>query len=317
MKHLDQAAEELANDGIVAIPTETVYGLAGNAMSEAAVKKIFEIKGRPSNNPLIVHIKSLDDLGKVAKDIPDVAYTLAKKFWPGPLTLILKKKDHIAKAVTGELDTVAVRVPNHTLTLKLLEKLDFPLAVPSANPFSSISPTTAAHVFSYFGDKIKYILDGGECQRGLESTIVGFDTNNSPVIFRYGSISVEEIERLIGPTKKYIHDNKRPTAPGMLSRHYSPGTECYLTQNINKMIASFEGKKIGLLLFKEKVASTQFIEQEVLSETGNMKEAAKNLYGAMHKLDQKKLDVLLFQELPETGLGITINDKLRRASSKF
>jgi L-threonylcarbamoyladenylate synthase len=314
MKNIDQAAEELKKDGIVAIPTETVYGLAGNAFSENAVKKIFELKSRPSYNPLIVHIKSFDGLGNVAKDIPDIAYKLAEKFWPGPLTLILKKRACIAKAVTGGLDTVAVREPNHALTLSLLEKLDFPLAAPSANPYRSISPTRASHVSAYFGDSLKFVLDGGECLRGIESTIVGFDEKDNPVIYRYGSISLEELESVIGKSKISIDENKRPAAPGMLSRHYSPTTKCYLTKGIEKKISSFSGKKIGLLLFKDRIKITPFIEQEILSEKGNMAEAARNLYAAMHQLDAKKLDVILFQQLPEEGLGITINDKLRRAS---
>lgn len=307
---------ELKQDGIVAIPTETVYGLAGNAFSEKAVRKIFLLKNRPFYNPLIVHVKSINDLNNVAQDIPDQAYKLANHFWPGPLTLILKKRNSIAKAVTSGLDTVAVRMPNHPMALHLLERLDFPLAAPSANPFGSISPTTAAHVFSYFGANLKNILDGGECERGVESTIIGFDDNKHPVLYRYGSISLEEIERVAGQVKISNKDDVKPNAPGMLSRHYAPVTESILTEDVPGTMRLYPDKKIGLLLFKEKVTDDILVHQEILSQTGDFKEAAKNLYSAMHRLDQKRPAVIIFQQLPLRGLGLTINDKLRRATKK-
>lgn len=316
MKGIEQAVLELNQDGIVAIPTETVYGLAGNAFSEMAVRKIFQLKNRPFYNPLIVHVKSVNDLNSVAKDIPDQAYELANHFWPGPLTLILKKKDSVAQAVTAGLETVAVRMPNHPLALDLLERLDFPLAAPSANPFGSISPTTAAHVFSYFGANLKNILDGGECERGVESTIIGFDDNEHPVLYRYGSISLEEIESVTGQIKIYNNEDVKPNAPGMLSRHYAPVTESFLTEDVPGMMKLFPGKRIGLLLFKEKVTDDLLVHQEILSEKGDFKEAAKNLYSAMHRLDQKRPDVIIFQQLPAIGIGLTINDKLRRAVKK-
>lgn len=313
---IKKAILELNNDGIVAIPTETVYGLAGNAFSEKAVKKIFELKRRPSNNPLIVHIGAADDLKKVARDIPEMAFELARSFWPGPLTLVLKKQNTVPDVVTSGLDTVAVRMPNHPLTLELLQKLRFPLAAPSANPFGSISPTNPAHVQNYFKDSLDFILDGGECERGIESTIVGFDSSGDPIIFRHGSISIEEMEKVIGSLKFHIHNEIKPNAPGMLSRHYAPATESYLAKDVTKAMASFQGKRIGLLLFNERVPEDPFIHQEVLSEAGNYREAAKNLYAAMHRLDEKKPDVLIFEQLPEKDLGITINDKLRRATKK-
>lgn len=316
MKRIEQAVLELNQDGIVAIPTETVYGLAGNAFSEKAVRKIFTLKKRPFNNPLIVHIKSVNDLTNVAQEIPDLAYNLATTFWPGPLTLILKKKNSVAQAVTAGLETVAVRMPNHPLALDLLERLDFPLAAPSANPFGSISPTTAAHVFSYFGANLKNILDGGECERGVESTIIGFDDNNHPTLYRYGSISLEEIERVTGQIKIYNNEGVKPNAPGMLSKHYAPVTESILTEDVPGMMRIFPGKRIGLLLFKEKVTDDILVHQEILSETGDFEEAAKNLYSAMHRLDEKGPDVIIFQQLPMKGLGLTINDKLRRAAKK-
>ena len=193
-----KAKEVLQKNELIAIPTETVYGLAGNAYSETAVKKIFELKQRPFYNPLIVHIKNTAALDTVACEIPEMAYALAKEFWPGSLTLLLKKKDHIPEIITAGKATVAVRVPNHPLTLALLEQLDFPLAAPSANPFGSISPTTAQHVADYFKGNLEIILDGGECQNGLESTIIGFE-NDQAVLYRHGSIATEAIEKI---TKK-------------------------------------------------------------------------------------------------------------------
>ncbi|MCY2688452.1 L-threonylcarbamoyladenylate synthase [Salinimicrobium sp. TH3] len=311
---IDTAISELKDGGIIAIPTETVYGLGGNALSEAAVKKIFDLKNRPLHNPLIVHIASVDELEKLAKNIPDVAYRLAHTFWPGPLTLILKKKEIIPSIVTAGLDTVAVRIPDHWLTLELLKKLPFPLAAPSANPFGSISPTKPDHVLKYFKNQLNLIIDGGECQRGIESTIVGFDKSQNPIIFRQGAITAEEIEKITGKLHFCTHEDQRPKAPGMLSKHYSPKTKSCLTNNLKTTLQFFEGKKIGALLFQNPLGDLPLDHQEILSESGDLKVAAKNVYAAMHRLDQKNLDIIIFEQLPDKGLGITINDKLRRAA---
>lgn len=214
--NISEAKEILVKDELVAIPTETVYGLAGNAYSENAIKKIFDLKNRPFYNPLIIHLKSKPSMFEVAKDIPEKALILADKFWPGPLTLVLKKQNHILDMITAGKETVAIRVPGHSLTLELLEQLNFPLVAPSANPFGSISPTNANHVFNYFGNKIKYILDGGECVNGIESTIIGFE-NDEPVLYRLGSISLEDIENAIGKLAMKTNNNSAPNAPGMLS----------------------------------------------------------------------------------------------------
>ena len=194
---IKKAKKALKKNKLVAIPTETVYGLAGNAYDESALVEIFKLKNRPFYNPLIIHIKSASSITDVAIDIPESAMILAEKFWPGPLTLVLKKQPHISDLITAGKDTVAVRVPNHPVALELLDKLDFPLAAPSANPFGSISPTNADHVFNYFGGKLEVILDGGECEKGLESTIIGFE-ENQPILYRHGSISSEEIEKITG-----------------------------------------------------------------------------------------------------------------------
>lgn len=312
---INKAKEVLLENELIALPTETVYGLAGNAFSETAIKKIFELKKRPFYNPLIVHLKSASSIYDVALDIPESALLLADKFWPGPLTLVLKKQEHISDLITAGKKTVAVRVPSHPLALALLETLDFPLVAPSANPFGSISPTNAKHVFNYFGDELEVILDGGECEKGLESTIIGFE-NDQPVLYRRGSITAEEIEKIIGKLSITTNNDKSPNAPGMLSRHYAPLTETHLTNNIDELLKSFEGKKIGLLLFKNQVQNNTITHQEILSKSGDLNEAAKNLYAAMHRLDHSKLDVILAERLPDEGLGKTINDKLERATKK-
>ena len=314
--NLDLAQEALTANEIIAIPTETVYGLAGNAFSETAIKKIFDLKKRPFYNPLIVHIKSAEYLTNVACNIPEIAVKMAKEFWPGPLTLILNKQQNIPDMVTAGKPTVAVRVPNHPLTLKLLEQLDFPLAAPSANPFGSISSTSAEHVFNYFKNTLEVILDGGECEKGLESTIIGFE-ENQPVLFRLGAISIEDIEKVTGKVLlKTRGSGTDLTAPGMLSRHYSPATDTYLTDNITEYLKLYRDKKIGLLLFKDSVQRNGIFHQEVLSKSGDLTEAAKELYAALHRLDKLNLDVIIAERFPDIGLGTTINDRLQRAVEK-
>jgi len=314
-KNIALARDVLVQDGIVAIPTETVYGLAGNAFSETAVKQIFGLKKRPFFNPLILHIKSMECLHSVAREIPEAAFKLASSFWPGALTLVLKKQAHISDLVTSGMDTVAVRVPNHPVALKLLEQLDFPLAAPSANPFGSISPTTAQHVHHYFEETLSIILDGGACEKGIESTIIGFE-NDEPVLYRHGAVSIEEIEMVVGKIKIVTEKSDKPKAPGMLSRHYAPNTETHLVTNISESIHSFSDKKIGLLLFKENSDSQDCLFQEVLSTTGDFDEAARNVYAALHRLDLSDVDVILVEKLPDIGIGKSINDRLKRAVKK-
>ena len=230
---LSKAKRLLESEELVAIPTETVYGLAGNIYSEKAIKSIFQTKERPFFNPLIVHIPNPKYLKQVVSEVPEKAEHLANKFWPGPLTLVLKKDPKIPDLITAGKDTVAVRVPNHPMTLKLLQSLNFPLAAPSANPFGSISPTKAEHVEKYFSSKIKMVLDGGECQKGIESTIVGFE-ENTPVVYRLGSIALEDLEDCIGTVKLMTKKEELPDAPGMLERHYAPNTTTIVSENYVK-----------------------------------------------------------------------------------
>ena len=312
---IHQAAEILNKDELVAIPTETVYGLAGNIYSEKAIKGIFEMKKRPFFNPLIVHIKSFDYLKEVAIDVPENAYKLANAFWPGPLTLVLKKKGNISDLVTAGKDTVAVRIPDHPIALALLEILDFPLAAPSANPFGCISPTQAQHVANYFPEDLEMVLDGGVCQRGIESTIVGFQEGKT-ILYRYGSVSVEEIEAVVGEVFFITKNDTTPDAPGMLTKHYAPKTATYLTERVSKLVSTFNGKKIGVLLLDGKIKLDNQITKIVLSENGDLVEAAKNLYESLHQLDKMNLDVIIAQKMPEVGLGVSINDRLERATKK-
>lgn len=314
-KDIDRAVEELNRNNIIGFPTETVYGLAGNAYETEAINKIFEVKKRPTFNPLIVHIKSISDLEKVACDIPPIAYELANAFWPGPLTLILKKQPHIPDLVTANQDTVAVRVPNHPVALELLHKLEFPLVAPSANPFKRISPTQAVHVEDYFGNQIGLVLDGGTCNSGIESTIVGFN-NNKVEVYRLGALAMEEIEKYSENVVVLNKKRKQPIAPGMLLKHYAPKTDFILTRNIQNELEWFSDKKIGLLLFNKTEASLEEKYQFVLSPESDLKIAASKLYDALHQLDKMNLDIIIAERFPEYGLGLSINDRLERAAKK-
>ncbi|WP_333878516.1 L-threonylcarbamoyladenylate synthase [Flavobacterium sp.] len=310
---ISKAKAILEKEDLVAIPTETVYGLAGNAFSEKAIRKIFDTKKRPLFNPLIVHIHAVAVVSELAEDIPKKAYQLAQAFWPGSLTLVLKKKSHISNLVTAGKDTVAIRVPNHPLTLELLRSLSFPLVAPSANPFGSISPTRAAHVAGYFENTLPLILDGGNCTNGIESTIIGFE-NQEPVLYRLGAISLEEIEAVIGKVIIKNHKESAPEAPGMLLKHYAPKTRTILVDSVEDFIQYAETERIGVITFRQKISGTQIIHQEILSEQGDYKEAAANLYDAMHRLDTMKLNLIVAERFPEENLGKSINDRLTRAT---
>ncbi len=310
---IKKAVTILNSEDVVAIPTETVYGLAGNIYSDKAIRKIFEVKQRPLFNPLIVHLHSITQLDEIVSEFPAKAHLLADAFWPGSLTLVLNKKSGIPDVITAGKETVAVRIPNHPVTLKLLKALSYPLAAPSANPFNRISPTKAFHVENYFKNSIKMILEGGECKNGLESTIIGFE-NNEPVLYRLGAISIEEIENVVGKIIVKNHMEKVPDAPGMLAKHYSPKTKMYLSNDIEKFMKDHKDQKIGLLSFSEDIPSINFNNIEILSKSGDLKEAASNLYSALHRLDNLNLDMIIAKRFPDRGLGKSINDRLERAS---
>ena len=310
---ISKAIALLSTEELVAIPTETVYGLAGNIFSEKAIKSIFQTKKRPFFNPLIVHIPSVDLLPTIVSYIPEKAERLADAFWPGPLTLVLPKQSTIPDIITAGKDTVAVRIPNHPTTLELLNQLDFPLAAPSANPFGSISPTTAEHVNDYFKDDIKMVLDGGPCQRGIESTIIGFE-GDKPIIYRLGSTSIEAIETIVGPINIKNKTEIAPDAPGMLDRHYAPSTLTVLADDISEAIQKYSDKRIGVLAFSKPSDHDAVAFQIVLSESTDLQEAASKLYDALHQLDKQDLDIIIAERFPDIELGKSINDRLQRAT---
>ena len=313
-KDIQKAVQLLTEDQLVAIPTETVYGLAGNIFSEKAIKSIFSTKQRPFFNPLIVHIPSVKSLNDLVTHVPEKAKLLAAAFWPGSMTLVLKKSKTIPDIITAGKDTVAVRVPNHPITLALLKKLPFPLAAPSANPFGSISPTKPVHVENYFRNSIKMVLDGGSCANGIESTIIGFE-NEEPVIYRLGALALEEIEAVIGTVSIKNKKEEKPDAPGMLARHYAPKTSTFLVDDVAAEVKKNSGKKMGVLVFKSSL-NNENITEIILSKKGSLQEAASRLYSAMHDLDSKNLDLIIAERFSEFGLGKSINDRLQRATFK-
>jgi L-threonylcarbamoyladenylate synthase len=310
---IDIAKEYLSKGELVAIPTETVYGLAGNALNDKAVLSIFEVKNRPSFDPLIIHTDSIEKAANYVAEFPEKAILLAQRFWPGPLTLLLSKKPIIPDLVTSGLDNVAVRIPNHPLLLDLLRSLSFPLAAPSANPFGYISPTNAAHVNAQLGEKIPYILDGGESEVGIESTIVGFE-NDEPIIYRLGGLAVEEIEAVVGKVRLLPHSSSNPKAPGMLKSHYAPRKPLYLDKR--ETFPASEDKLTGYLLFDKYLEDIDLKYQRILSKSGNMKEAAHNLFAYLRELDTLPIRQIRAEFVPLNGLGLAINDRLKRAAAK-
>ncbi|WP_044202727.1 L-threonylcarbamoyladenylate synthase [Flammeovirga sp. OC4] len=310
---IEKAKEVLDSGQLIGLPTETVYGLAGNALDQKAASMIFEAKERPSFDPLIVHSNSLERLKPYISELPPQAEKLAAAFWPGSLTMVLPKSDQIHDLITSGLDTVAVRVPNHELTLSLLASLDFPVAAPSANKFGYISPTTAQHVQDGLGDLIPYILDGGACNVGVESTIVGFP-NGEPTIYRKGGIPVEEIEKVIGPVKVNAQSSSQPKAPGMLHRHYAPNATLLLG-DIKTLLKEHDGKDVVTLSLKTKFDELPEEKQFVLSEDGDLKEAAQNLFKYLREIDQLGPQYILGEWMPEESLGRAINDRIKRAAS--
>ncbi len=318
---LDLARHFLDLNELVAIPTETVYGLAGNGLEPKAILKIFQAKNRPFFDPLILHCKSLEQASSLATEFPAVLKDLTKRFWPGPLTILLPKNDRVPDLITSGQDRVALRVPAHPLTLALLQKLDYPLAAPSANPFGYISPTTAAHVLQQLTGKLAYVLDGGACEVGLESTIVGLEADQL-VVYRKGGLPVEELQAQVPASiqiKVIEHSSSRPESPGQLQSHYAPSKKLILTEDLKSSLpSSVHPETTGLLLFGDSLGlnTEHFALTLNLSPAGDLKEAATHLFSFMRRLDdQPQISLILAQKLPDHGLGLAINDRLRRASA--
>lgn len=308
-------AELLLKEGeLVAIPTETVYGLAANAFNPLAVAKIYEVKNRPSFNPLIIHTNSIEKLESWGLNFPEKAQQLATAFSPGPITFVIPKSDKIPELITAGTKAVAVRIPKHDLTLNLLELLDFPLAAPSANPSTFVSPTSAAHVAQQLGDKIPYILDGGASNVGLESTIISF-IGITPKILRFGGLALEDIEAVIGKVElpeKGFSDN--PIAPGMLARHYATKHPIILG-DYEKAKYKYKTNEIAVISFFEKYEHIPDSQQFVLSKNKDLAEAASNLFAAMRKANELDIKVIFAEIFPNIGLGRAINDRLKRAAT--
>lgn len=310
-------AKELLEAGqLIGFPTETVYGLAGNALNTKAVMKIYETKNRPNFDPLIVHTSSIDQISEYTYPVDGELQKLAERSWPGPLTLLLKKKSIISDHVTSGLDTVAVRVPNHPLALDLLKSLDFPLAAPSANPFGYISPTRPEHVQDQLGEQIPYILDGGDCSVGLESTIIGIE-EGQVIIYRLGGTEISAIEEIVGKVLILPQSSSNPKSPGMLKSHYAP-RKPFILGEIEALAKKYNasGTKFAVLSFDRDYSDLKPHASFILSKTGDFAEAAKNLFSAMRLLDQSDVSVILAEELPEEHFGKAINDRLRRAAAK-
>ncbi len=312
-----KAASILARGGLVAFPTETVYGLGGDAASEAAAAKIFAVKGRPSSHPLIVHLAPGDyghppRLDGWAREIPELAKRLVEVAWPGPLTVILKRGPRVARATTGGADTVGVRVPSHPLAQELLRAFGSGVAAPSANRFGGVSPTTADHVVHDLGGEVDYVLDGGACSVGVESTIVDF-SRGTAVLLRPGGMARAEIEEIVGPLA--MADAEAPAAPGTLASHYAPRAVVVAVdlQDVPSAVAAARGTvavlapKSAFLLWVDLAA----IAYRLPDDLDGM---ARNLYAALRDLDAQGVDVVIAALPPAIGLGEAVGDRLRRAA---
>lgn len=293
------AAEEILKGNVVAIPTETVYGLGANALNPEAVLKIYEIKRRPLFNPLILHIDDVEKIKNYARNVSKYVLKLAEKFSPGPITFVVRKKSIVPDIVTGGLSTVAIRIPSHKMIQKVLKLTGVPIAAPSANIFGRTSPTTAMEVLEELNGKISYILDGGKCSVGIESTIVGF-FDNKVKILRPGYITREQIENVLKQNVELLSPTQgKVLSPGQSKNHYAPVTKLYLCENVNL----FRDKKdIGILDF---------------SKYNSLKEIALNLFSDIRKLDKEGYKFIVSELVQNRGIGEAINDRLRRASSGF
>lgn len=322
-EHILTCAQLLRTGGVVAFPTETVYGLGANAFDPQAVAYIFRLKGRPADNPLIVHIRTSQDLTLVAKEIPEVAERLAKAFWPGPLTLILQKKENIPPIVSGGLSTVAVRVPANRVARALIRAAGIPIAAPSANISGTPSPTTALHVAADFGNDL-VILDGGETMIGLESTVLDC-TVSPPTILRQGGVTLEALQRIVPEVRCATKlENATAKSPGMRYRHYAPkspmiiayGAPRVMTQWIKDYIATHQHQRVGVLgtdAFRRHY--TQATAVVSLGSRRSLSKVARRLFAALREFDTLSVDVIIAESFPPSGIGGAIMERLIRATT--
>lgn len=314
--NLQKAADLIRAGELVAFPTETVYGLGADAFNDSAIQKIYEAKGRPSTNPLIVHIAEVVDLGLLTDEVGEQEKKLIAAFWPGPLTLIFPKKIAVSSLVTGGLDTVAIRMPAHPLALKLIKAAKTPIAAPSANLSGKPSATHHAHVKGYFGDAI-FCLEGGATQHGLESTVLQIKSG-VPHIYRLGSIVPEDLERVLGV--KPILETKSPHSPGTRFKHYAPETELQILEpeELLKEAAKSPQEQIGILASTELLARLPAsLNHFDLGSESDLLSIGSHIYSGLIALDALKLNKILVQSFPEQGLGLTIVDRLRRAAGEL
>jgi L-threonylcarbamoyladenylate synthase len=298
----------------VAFPTETVYGLGADAFNPRAVARVFEVKARPTFDPLIVHLATPTDLPRVAEtDDPRVG-ALAGRFWPGPLTLVLPRRAPVPDLVTAGLPTVGVRVPAHPAARALIATAGTPVAAPSANPFGYVSPTTAAHVAELLGGAVDLVLDGGPCRVGVESTILSL-AGEGPVILRPGGVPREELESALGRSLPFAGPAERPLAPGQLAKHYATRTPLRILPGSAGHVPEGAGR-VGLLAFGPPVEPAGYAASEVLAPDGSLATAAARLFAALRRLDTCGLDLILAEPCEETGLGHAIMDRLRRAAAR-
>ncbi len=309
-ENLERAAQIIRSGGLVAFPTETVYGLGANALEATAVAKIFEAKRRPSFDPLIVHVADREMLPVVVREVPPLAERLIERFWPGPLTLVLPKSAEVPGLVTAGLPTVAVRMPAHPVALELIRRADLPVAAPSANPFGYLSPTRAEHVERMLGNRVDLILDGGRTAFGVESTILLLAER--PVLLRYGAVTVEELKDVLGTLELRVGESEKPLVPGQLPQHYAPRTPIHIAPP--EAIPPEFRRRVGYLAFQQVPKGFKVVK--VLSPTGDLREAAAHLFEALHQLDRLGLEAIYAEPVPEMGLGRAIMDRLRRAASK-
>ncbi len=317
---IEQAAALLRQGRLVALPTETVYGLGADAKNPEAVKRIFAAKGRPADHPLIVHIANVNQLTDWAVDIPDAVYKLAECYWPGPLTIVLRKHPDVPLAVTGGQNSVALRIPNHPVALKLLKAFGGGIAAPSANRFCRISPTQASHVEEELGENVDLILDGGACHVGLESTIIDL-SGAKPRLLRPGQINREEIEALL-LSELDLGQNLDIRIPGMMPVHYSPRTYTMLCTDeqikdiqLELLVRNASSKKVGVLSFSGQVQSDS--QTYIVDMPNNVTEYSHLLYKALREMDNSGLDILLIEQPPETNLWQAVNDRLSKAARPF
>lgn len=324
ISQIRQAAKTIRSGDVVAFPTETVYGLGANALDSKSVRKIFAAKGRPSDNPLIVHISDITEIGILADNIPNMAYDLMERFWPGPLTLVLKKSKIVPKIVTGGLDTVAIRMPKNEIAQAIIREAGVPVAAPSANVASRPSPTMAKHVREDLAGKISMIIDGGPTKIGIESTVVDL-SKKTPMLLRPGSVTIEQLREIVGAVKIHpiIFGKKTKTihrSPGMKYRHYSPSAKIILVegtkanQKISQLLHQYksQGMQVGILSMEKshtKSDLTRFIGS-------NPSTIAANLFKSFREFDEKKIDIILAQGISQKGLGLGIMNRLGKAAYK-